>query len=308
MRYYIDKKLLTGDSPGDENGKRPYVEVLSELEYIEKYQELDQDSPLLRMTEKVRHCKVDVFENHIHGTLSIPVKGGLESERMACRFYLDADMLLFIGAPEWIDQTLSRFEARQVVDIFTPAQALFQFMDVLIDGEGDFMDKCEDILCRRENSMLDNVNELPKNLEHFLEKTRRELLIISRYYKQLADMGQMLADCPNEIVDAKGRKLFRFFTHRMERLLADSQNLMQYSVQIRDMFQSRITIRQNKIMQLLTVITTIFMPLSLITGWYGMNFCNMPELTWRFGYLGVAVLAAVVLVLEWMVLKKNKWL
>ena len=54
-------------------------------------------------------------------------------------------------------------------------------------------------------------------------------------------------------------------------------------------------IAQNRIMKLLTIVTTIFMPLSLIAGWYGMNFTNMPELDWAYGYPAVIALCVVVL-------------
>ena len=47
-------------------------------------------------------------------------------------------------------------------------------------------------------------------------------------------------------------------------------------------------------MQLLTIVTTVFMPLSLITGWYGMNFANMPELEWEYGYPAAVALSVLV--------------
>ena len=65
---------------------------------------------------------------------------------------------------------------------------------------------------------------------------------------------------------------------------------------------------QNRIMTLLTIVTTIFMPLTLIAGWYGMNFRYMPELEWRIGYpivIGVSILIVVFCLL---LFKKKKWL
>ena len=59
--------------------------------------------------------------------------------------------------------------------------------------------------------------------------------------------------------------------------------LKDYSLQIKEMYQNKIDTHQNKIMTVLTVATTIFFPLSIITGWYGMNFTTMPELTWKYG-------------------------
>ena len=74
------------------------------------------------------------------------------------------------------------------------------------------------------------------------------------------------------------------------------------------MYQSRINIRQNKVMQFLTVITTIFMPLTLITGWYGMNFKNMPEIDWQYGYISVIGFSLLLIVVEYIIFKKKKWM
>ena len=60
-------------------------------------------------------------------------------------------------------------------------------------------------------------------------------------------------------------------------------------------------------MKILTVITTIFFPLTIIVGWYGMNFQSMPEFAWKYGYVYVIALSvAVVAVLTW-IGKKKKW-
>ena len=59
-------------------------------------------------------------------------------------------------------------------------------------------------------------------------------------------------------------------------------------------------------MQLLTIVTTIFLPLSLIVGWYGMNF-DMPELSWEYGYPVVIVLAVVIVAVLIHYFKRKKW-
>ena len=111
---------------------------------------------------------------------------------------------------------------------------------------------------------------------------RKELLILNSYYNQLGDMIDILSD--NE-----------------------SDFLKDYSLQIKEMYQNKIDTHQNKIMTVLTVATTIFFPLSIITGWYGMNFKNMPELNNPYGYIIVIGASILVVIIEMLILKKKKF-
>lgn len=61
-------------------------------------------------------------------------------------------------------------------------------------------------------------------------------------------------------------------------------------------------------MTLLTVVTTIFMPLTLIAGWYGMNFKYMPEFEWRLGYPVVILVSILIVIFCLILFKKKKWL
>ena len=61
-------------------------------------------------------------------------------------------------------------------------------------------------------------------------------------------------------------------------------------------------------MNALTVITAIFMPLTLIAGWYGMNFTQMPELAWQYGYPLVIIISVLIVVAEIHYFKKKKLL
>jgi len=76
---------------------------------------------------------------------------------------------------------------------------------------------------------------------------------------------------------------------------------------MRDSYVSMNSDRMNKIMMTFTVITSIFVPLTFITGIYGMNFENMPELKWTFGYYMVLGIMAVVALTLMLLFKKKGW-
>ena len=79
-------------------------------------------------------------------------------------------------------------------------------------------------------------------------------------------------------------------------------------IQIRDLYQSQLDKKQNRIMTLLTVITSIFMPLTLIAGWYGMNFKYMPELEYKAAYPVIIVISIAIVAVCLIIFKKKKWL
>ena len=103
-------------------------------------------------------------------------------------------------------------------------------------------------------------------------------------------------------------RLFDHLTGRAQRLLSATEQEKEYALQLREMHQTQLDMRQNQIMKILTIVTTVFLPLSLIAGWYGMNFVNMPELTARHGYLAVCIVSAVCILVELVIFKWKKWL
>ena len=75
-----------------------------------------------------------------------------------------------------------------------------------------------------------------------------------------------------------------------------------------DLNSSNINNRLNGSMKILTIITTLFIPLTLIAGIYGMNFKYMPELGWKFGYPFALVLMLITAVIMLLIMKRNKLL
>ena len=75
-----------------------------------------------------------------------------------------------------------------------------------------------------------------------------------------------------------------------------------------DIYLSGVSNKMNQVMKVLTIVATIFIPLTFIAGIYGMNFKNMPELEWHTGYPLVLVFMVVVVVVMLVYFKKRKWL
>ncbi|MGI5850236.1 MAG: CorA family divalent cation transporter, partial [Christensenellales bacterium] len=135
---------------------------------------------------------------------------------------------------------------------------------------------------------------------------RNRLMAFKRYYEQLLNIFDDLQENENEIVQKSSLRYLKIFSGRIERLYHTVLNLRDYVTQVREAYQAEVDISLNKIMKIFTVITAIFLPLTLIAGWYGMNL-QMPEFGWPFGYPMVIILSVAVVVFCILYFKKNKW-
>ena len=182
---------------------------------------------------------------------------------------------------------------------------LYAFLELLLSKDLHRLQTLEEKLTDIEDQILDGAIE---GLDSEMSGVRKEAIRWLRYYTQLGDMVCTLQENELGLFGDNELRQFRMVEKRVGRLENEAQTLREYGVQVRELFQAEIDIRQNRIMKILTIVTTIFLPLSLVAGWYGMNFTGMPELTWKYGYpvvIGVSVL--IVLFCLWIMKKKKFW-
>lgn len=307
MRYKLHQGLWPLENNERVSEADTIVEIITQREYWERYNNLTRDHQLMRMMNNIDHCKASIFKDYILGTFCIPDKMNLRDSEWTCGFYMDRSRLIFIGDVKHVQETIEQIRENLIVDMNMPEHMLFEFLECLIRDDSEYLDQYEASLDEKEDEMLEDVSEIPKDFQQYIGKTRKEMMILNRYYKQLLEVAKSLENCPNGILSLESKEMFRFFSDKAERLYADAQNLREYTIHIKDMYQSQIDVRQNKVMQFLTIITTVFMPLTLITGWYGMNFIWMPELKWQYSYLVIIILAVVIIIIELLIFKKKKW-
>jgi magnesium transporter len=151
----------------------------------------------------------------------------------------------------------------------------------LLEGIGDHLDQ------------LDDPQAIAHSRKAFseLHVVRRELLMLRRAVWPLRDAISSLRSETTPFITDETRVYLRDCYDHTVQLIDLLESYRDIAGDVRDYFLSSISNRMNEIMKTLTVIATIFLPLSFIAGVYGMNFntsvskWNMPELNWRFGYL-----------------------
>ena len=126
-------------------------------------------------------------------------------------------------------------------------------------------------------------------------------------YEQLLDITEAIEENENEIFDDDNLIYIMNISNKISRLKEDTDSLSSSVNHLQDAYSSSLDIKLNNVMKRFTVITSIFFPLTLIVGWYGMNFKAMPEFDWKYGYIFVIALSVCVVSVLMIIGKKKKW-
>ena len=203
------------------------------------------------------------------------------------------------GALEsWIERRLDTFH-----DLQTPEQLLLQIMEAMIEDDILYLSHLEKSLEEMEDNFAQSV---PDEFFLSLTKCRRKLSELNDYYGQLTAIGEQMQTNPLFLF-FRSADIWDKYTHRTEHLQNHVNLLRENVLQLRELYQSLQDAKQNRVMGILTIVTTLFLPLTLLTGWYGMNFAHMPELHWKYGYPAVVSVAVIVVVLEVIWFKRKKF-
>ncbi|MBI5849808.1 MAG: magnesium/cobalt transporter CorA, partial [Planctomycetes bacterium] len=143
---------------------------------------------------------------------------------------------------------------------------------------------------------------------------KRDVAILRRTVAPHREVAARLARGEFDLVDEETRVFFRDCHDHVVQVIDQLEQLRDIATGLMEVHVSLINNRMNDVMRVLTVIATIFIPLTFVVGVYGMNFdpdsspYAMPELRWRYGYPAVMVGMAVCAVLMWLWFKRRGWL
>ncbi len=189
------------------------------------------------------------------------------------------------------------------LDIITLDRAVYGFMKHLTEEDDQVLEKLEGKISSLEDRLISSKNgDFVQDIIYI----RHKLMVLKNYYEQLFNVLDGIQENENQLISEKMLRFYKIFSGRVDRLYHRTLNLRDYVTQVRESYQAQVDINLNQIMKIFTVITAIFLPLTLIVGWYGMNF-QMPEYGWSFGYPLVILLSIVVIGLMVLYFKKNKW-
>jgi len=298
MRFILNSDNLVEMS--DENIDSKEILVLNEAEY-DKEIKLSEYKKIRRknlMIKDIHYCRMEVYKDFIYANMRIPALGKRE-ESLKFAFFMDENRICFVDNSDTVVSMFKTMKVRKIKNEHTLETFLDEFLLSLIDEDYIYLNELEKRISILEEEVVDRRNpEFNKNMIDI----KKSISSAYRYYNQLSDFIQDLIS----FVSSEENYTYRILESKVERLLQESIDIREYANQVQDLYMSEITIKQNDVMKILTVVTTIFLPLTLIAGWYGMNFENMPELSWEYGYLSIIIVSVFVAVIGIVIFKIKK--
>lgn len=248
--------------------------------------------------------KIDFHEQHAFLILNLPhlIEDDIVLEQVSVFVgnghllsFCSGDGAAFEPIRQRLRQGFGRIRARGVDYL------LYALVDVVIDSAFPLLEDIGEQIEELEDRVLENPD---KAILHTLHQLKRDLLLLRRALWPQREVISRLIQHDAELVNATMRPYFSDCYDHAVQIIDLIETYREMLSGMLDIYLSSLSNRMNDIMRVLTVVGTIFIPLTFIVGVYGMNFRVMPELEWEYGYF---IIWGVMLALAIGMLAAFKW-
>jgi len=178
-------------------------------------------------------------------------------------------------------------------------------LDALVDNIMPTIDELDEKCSNIESEVIEHPR---KETLSSIMQFKRSILALNRVMSPQREIVNGLARGDYPLIGKKAQIYYRNIYDHLVRIETLTQGLRDLADSALATYLSSVSNRMNEVMKVLSVVAAVFLPLTLLAGIYGMNFVNMPELQWRYGYFvvwGVMVLVALSLMAFF---RKRRWL
>ncbi|MEZ6134889.1 MAG: magnesium/cobalt transporter CorA [Pirellulaceae bacterium] len=245
-----------------------------------------------------QHAKLDSFDNNSYLVLRMPTSHQPFVTEQVSLFLIGDTLITFQEYPgDCLNPVRERLATGKGRIRARGADYLaYAVIDAVIDGYFPVLDHYEALLQEISNEIEENSgSDIPMRLHHI----RADLLNIRKVAVQHRDAAIGLTREDTSVITDETQLHLRDCQDHISRLIESADTYRETCGELRELYFAQLGQRTNDVMKVLTIIATIFIPMSFIAGVYGMNFdtavspFNMPELHWAFGYpFAIAVMLA----------------
>ncbi|SDZ20493.1 magnesium/cobalt transporter CorA [Thermoactinomyces sp. DSM 45892] len=249
--------------------------------------------------------KVDYYHNYQFYVINGLYHKTLKSHEIGA--FLSPTMLVTYHALAHVemDEIWGYLSSNQEAPSKDPKWILYKIIDKMVDASFPHLENIEEQLNRLESKSSRSYQIQTLMDELFV--IRRKLSHIRHFAIPMRELVDRMIHSEKQNHNDEERRHYQDVHDHLVKLAGMIEASREITSDIRDNYLSVNSNRMNTVMMTLTVITTIFMPLTFIAGIYGMNFHNMPELKWQYGYFIVLGVMAILGFTMYLLFKKKGW-
>lgn len=252
--------------------------------------------------------KLDDYDNYlvlIIRAMHLNKDRKLETEQFS--FVLFKDMVISFQQAESdrFDRIIERLKEGANIRKNGADDLLHALIDTIVDNYFSVIEAIGENLDEVEDKVLLNPQ---KDLLEDIYKLKKELIYVRRVLWPMRNVISSVAIKEYELIDGKTIYYFKDIDDHIVQMIDIVETYRDISTGILDTYLSSISNKTNDIMKVLTIYSTIFIPLTFIAGVYGMNFKYLPELNWKYGYISFWVISAIITGFLIRFFKKKEWL
>lgn len=182
---------------------------------------------------------------------------------------------------------------------------LYRLLDRCVDDYADLTDKVENVLDKHERAVFRNPHV---KIAGDVFRLKRKLHTVRRI---MAEEKAALAQLTHQQFPYSRAEADVYFIDIYDHISRVLDSIDGFRESLSGLLELQLNMksdRMNEIMKTLTIVSSIFLPLTFVVGLYGMNFLHMPELRWRYGYPAVLLVMLIIAGSLWAYYKKKRWL
>ncbi len=256
---------------------------------------------------KEQRAKIEVYHDFLYIVAKMVYFSGKDMVVEHINFLLGTNFVITIGEVKgdvfdnirgWID--LKGTHVRNSGADYL----LYLLLDAVVEGYFDVLEVLNEKIDTLEEKVIATTTQ-----EHLtaIREIKKSLLRLNRYIWPLRDVASLMGKESTPLITASTEPYLRDVYNHIAQAIDSTETSRELLSSLTDLHISNTSYKLNEIMKVLTIISTIFIPLTFIAGVYGMNFHYMPELTWPWGYGVIWLVMLVIAGCMVYYFKKKKW-
>lgn len=252
--------------------------------------------------------KVDEYDDHLFLTMKMLYRmEGDEIDYEHISFVLGKDFLLSFQEKEGDIFNNLRERIKNDTGIFRKRGAdylLYRLVDTIVDSYYTILEN----VGYKVEALEENISTNP-TIEDFrqIQELKKEFIYLRKVVYPLREALNKILKNEYGFIEKNTLKYYSDVYDHVIHLIDSLDTYKDLTSTLMDLYMNTINYKMNEVMKLLTIITTIFIPLSFVAGIYGMNFENMPELTWHYGYYEVLGIMGIIFIGMIFYFRFKKW-